>query len=79
MDKLRFLQKQSLVILFGESDYMRNVELCKKHKILDIYIELQYKLTIKLAGDERKRRLTKKECDLIKLKVMQENNFHFYN
>jgi len=76
-DKLRNAQKRCLVVLFEESDYIRNSELCRKHKILPIDIELQLKLCIKLGGDQKKRRLTKKEIDFLKLKLLQDNDFHW--
>lgn len=77
VDKLRNAQKLCLVRLFGESEEMRNSELCRRYRICPIDIELEIRLSIKKNGDQLKRTLTKKECENIRLKVMQKYHFHF--
>lgn len=78
IDNLRGLQKKLLVSLFQESEILKNSELCRKHELFPIDLELQVKCEMKRLGDSYGRRLTGKEAKNIRLKVQQMNHFHFY-
>ena len=77
VDKLRSFQKKLLVSLFGESEMLKNSELCRRHGLFPIDLELQVKSQVKRCSDNLGRRLTGKEAQNIRLNVQQSNHFHF--
>lgn len=77
-DKLRSLQKKLLVTLFQESEMLNNSELCRRHELFPIDLELQVKIEMKRLGDSLGRRLTGREVKNVRLNVQQWNHFHFH-